>query len=84
MSKIDDVIIDAHNAAPMGYGIWATEIKSWLMESKDHIASWVTEKDADVYRRNHLVSSKENFHIDDSRKPIALFRRFRLSLDGVC
>ena len=39
----------------MGYGIWATEIKSWLMESKDHIASWVTEKDADVYRRNHLV-----------------------------
>ena len=39
MSKIDDVIIDAHNAAPMGYGIWATEIKSWLMESKDHIAS---------------------------------------------
>ena len=48
MSKIDDVIIDAHNAAPMGYGIWATEIKSWLMESKDHIASWVTEKDADV------------------------------------
>ena len=59
MSKIDDVIIDAHNAAPMGYGIWATEIKSWLMESKDHIASWVTEKDADVYRRNHLVSSKD-------------------------
>ena len=55
MSKIDDVIIDAHNAAPLGYGIWATEIKSWLMEDKDHIASWVTEKDADVYRRNHLV-----------------------------
>ena len=42
------------------WGLWCTEIEDWMMESKNEIAVWETEKDAESFRKNHTVH-KDNY-----------------------
>jgi hypothetical protein len=37
------------------WGLWCLTIEDWMMESKNEIAVWETEKDADYFRKNHTV-----------------------------
>jgi hypothetical protein len=37
------------------WGLWCLTIEDWMMESKNEIAIWETEKDADSFRKNHTV-----------------------------
>jgi len=37
------------------WGLWCKAIKDWMMESRDEIAVWETEKEAESFRKNHTV-----------------------------
>jgi hypothetical protein len=37
------------------WGLWCKAIKDWMMESRNEIAVWETEKEAESFRKNHTV-----------------------------
>ena len=39
----------------MKYGLWCKNLKDWMMENKNDIAYWDSDKEADKWRRNHTV-----------------------------
>ena len=44
------------------WGLWCNAIDDWLMEDRETIAVWSTEKEADSYRKNHTVH-KEMYEV---------------------
>ena len=39
----------------MKYGLWCKNLKDWMMENKNDVAYWDSDKEADKWRRNHTV-----------------------------
>lgn len=37
------------------WGLWCKASKDWMMESRNEIAVWETEKEAESFRKNHTV-----------------------------
>jgi|688.fasta_scaffold40080_3 hypothetical protein len=53
----------------MKYGIWCKGIKDWMVESKQDIALWDSEKEATKFMKDHLYIHKDTYEVRRFDKP---------------